>query len=57
MALDESISPDDVTLDVEGIPFVYSKRLSFYMEDVVIDYAKSWFGSRLVIRSPFNGDC
>lgn len=57
MALDESITLDDVTMDVEGIPFVYSKRLGVYMEDVVIDYTKSWFGHRLVIRSPFSADC
>ena len=57
MALDESISPDDVTLEIEGLPFVYSKRLAFYMENVSIDYTKSWFGNRLVIQSPYGGDC
>ncbi|MCF8568264.1 iron-sulfur cluster biosynthesis family protein [Alicyclobacillus tolerans] len=57
MALDESITVNDVTLEIEGIPFVYDKRLSYYTEELVIDYAKTWFGKRLVIHSPYSGDC
>lgn len=57
MALDESISNDDVEEKSDGLSFVYSKNLTPYMDGVVIDYAKSMFGRRLTIDSPLSGSC
>ena len=57
MALDETISNDDVTENADGLAFVYRKHLLPYLEGVKIDYTKSWFGWRLVILSPFAGNC
>ncbi len=57
MALDESISNDDVEEQLGGLSIVYSKKLTPYMDGVVIDYVKSMLGRRLTIDSPFSGSC
>lgn len=57
MALDESISDEDVTEDVAGIKFIFSKHVAHLMEGIKIDYTKSWFGKQLTIQSPFAGAC
>lgn len=57
MALDESISDDDMLEEIGGIKFVFSKQLSHLMDGVTIDYAKTWFGRQLTINSPYGGAC
>ena len=57
MALDESISNNDVEEKSNGFSFVYTKNLVPYMDGVVIDYVKTMFGRRLTIDSPFSGSC
>lgn len=57
MALDESIGVQDEAQDVDGVKLVYAKDIARYMEGVVVDYVKSWFGKRLVIHSAFSGNC
>lgn len=57
MALDESMGMQDDAQDVDGVKLVYAKDIARYMEGVIVDYAKSWFGKRLVIQSSFSGNC
>ncbi len=57
MALDESLDLDDMVQDVDGLPFVFAKRVAYLMQGLKIDYAQSWFGRQLLIRSAFAGDC
>lgn len=57
MALDESISENDVVEEEAGLSFVFQKNFAPYMENVVVDYVKTWFGRRLVIESPLTGNC
>ncbi len=57
MALDESLAGDDVVEEVEGLSFVFAKRIAHLMQGVKIDFVKSWFGERLLISSAFAGGC
>lgn len=57
MALDETISDEDVVQEVDGIKFVFAKHFAHMMESVSIDYPKTWFGRQLRIQSPFGGMC
>lgn len=57
MALDESISTNDVEEKSGDFSLIYSKNLAQYMEGVKIDYVKTMFGPRLTIDSPLSSQC
>jgi Fe-S cluster assembly iron-binding protein IscA len=57
MALDETMETDDVEYEVDGVRFVYPKQMGYLMEQVEIDYVRSWFGKRLVVQSAHGGTC
>ena len=57
MALDESLAGDDIVQDVDGLLFVFAKRVAYLMQGLKIDYAQSWFGKQLLISSAFAGGC
>ena len=57
MALDETMSNNDVVEEVAGMEFVFKKSQESYMEAVTVDYVNGWFGRRLAIQSPYGGYC
>ncbi len=57
MALDESISRNDLEEQSNGFSFVYSKKFAQHMDGVIIDYVRTMFGRRIVIESRHSGHC
>lgn len=44
MSLAETIEEHDDKVVVEGIQFIFNNGLSTYMDDLTINYEKSWAG-------------
>lgn len=58
MALDESISPADTAVTVNGVTFVYPKHVEHYIAEITIDTHPEEEGGGLYIRSPrFPSSC
>lgn len=57
MALDELKNEEDILEEIKGIKVVYVQQLKPHLEDVVIDYADSWYQRGFRIIDGNRGAC
>ncbi|MCC5910421.1 MAG: hypothetical protein JJT76_08300 [Clostridiaceae bacterium] len=56
MSLEEAKGTDEAK-EVEGLQFIVDDTLRGQNQDVIVDFAKSWFGKQFIVSLKDSGGC
>lgn len=57
MALDESPKEHDVTIDIEGLTFLYDSRVAVYLENLRVEYSNSIWQKGFHLIPTYSANC
>lgn len=57
MALDESPKEHDVTIEIEGLTFLYDSRVAVYLENLRVEYSNSIWQKGFHLIPTYSANC